>query len=221
MDIIKTQMENIAIYGGGGLGREVACLINLINSKTPIWNLIGFFDDGKYKGTEIDRYGRILGGIDEVNSWPEHLNIVLCMGSPKTMETVHRAITNQLITFPNIICPDFFISDKESFQIGMGNIIQGDCAVTTSVNIGNFNILNGGVIIGHDTAIGDYNVFMPGCRISGEVSIGFRNLFGSMSFVKQCLKIGNDITLSPLSPLLNRPKDGFTYIGNPAKIFKF
>ena len=40
-------MKNIAIYGAGGFGREVACLLNIINEKEPTWNLVGFFDDGK------------------------------------------------------------------------------------------------------------------------------------------------------------------------------
>ena len=44
-------MENIAIYGFGGLGREVACLLNNINKIYSEWNLIGFFDDGVVFGT--------------------------------------------------------------------------------------------------------------------------------------------------------------------------
>ena len=40
-------MKDIAIYGAGGLGREVACLIRMINEskEIPEWNFIGFFDD--------------------------------------------------------------------------------------------------------------------------------------------------------------------------------
>ena len=39
-------MNDIAIYGAGGYGREIACLINnKINSEVKEWNLVGFFDD--------------------------------------------------------------------------------------------------------------------------------------------------------------------------------
>ena len=38
-------MKDIAIYGAGGFGREVACLIKRINEKAPTWNFIGFFDN--------------------------------------------------------------------------------------------------------------------------------------------------------------------------------
>ena len=46
-------MKDIAIYGAGGFGREVACMIKHINESAdePIWNLVGFFDDGKQNCT--------------------------------------------------------------------------------------------------------------------------------------------------------------------------
>ena len=61
-------MEDIAIFGAGGLGREVACLINRINQDKQIYNFIGFFDDEKPKG-EFVNYGKVLGGIDALNAW--------------------------------------------------------------------------------------------------------------------------------------------------------
>ena len=39
-------MKEIAIYGFGGFGREVACLIRKINERQPRWKFIGYFDDG-------------------------------------------------------------------------------------------------------------------------------------------------------------------------------
>ena len=44
-------MKDIAIYGAGGFGKEVACIINKINEKDHTWNIIGFFDDGVDKET--------------------------------------------------------------------------------------------------------------------------------------------------------------------------
>ncbi len=214
-------MKDIAIYGAGGFGREVACLLRRINNIEPTWNIIGFFDDGKEKSSKIDGDLPVLGGIDDLNKWSTPLCVALCMGSPHTLDSVYKKILNPLIEFPNIIHPNFIISDVKTFRIGKGNIIQGGCTATVSVTIGNFNLFNGDITIGHDTTLHDFNVFMPGCRISGEVTIGNYNLFGAMSFVKQCLTIGNDVTLSPLSPLLTKPKDGNLYIGNPAKILKF
>lgn len=214
-------MKDIAIYGAGGLGREIACLIEKINKQLRCWNLIGFFDDNIVPGSAISHFGNCLGGISELNEWSQPLSITLCFGSPKTICNIHKKINNKFVDFPNIIDPNFAIADLETFKIGQGNIIKDNCSVTTEVIIGNFNILNGHVHIGHDVFIGDYNVMMPGTRIAGMVNIGHYNLFGAGSFIKQGLKIGDHVTLSPLSALLSKPKDENLYIGNPARLFKF
>ena len=54
-------MMNIAIYGAGGFGKEVACLIDRINRNGGNWNLFGFFDDTKPAGSSVSRYQRQQG----------------------------------------------------------------------------------------------------------------------------------------------------------------
>lgn len=214
-------MKKIALFGSGGFGHELAAFINIINEANPQWQLIGFFDDNLAKGVQVSKYGVTLGTREDLKNWPEPLAVAIAIGNPKTVNTlVDYLSANPNVTFPNLISPDFTVDDPETFSIGRGNIIKRHCAATTNVSIGNFNILNGSVVLGHDVVVKDYNCFMPGVRISGQCEIGSRNLFGAMSFVKQCLKVGNDITLSPLSALLTKPKEGNTYIGNPAKLFK-
>lgn len=216
-------MKDIAIYGAGGFGREVASMIvNQISIDQPgRWNLIGFFDDGEPKDMAVSHFGKVLGNYEDLNAWPTEVYIVLCIGSPKTLKFVKERITNPKIKFPNIIHPNFVITDALTFNIGEGNIIKADCSVTCDVTIGNFNVFNGFINIGHDVRIGDFNVLMPGCRVSGEVSINTLNLIGADSFIKQQLKIGEGVTLSPLSALLTKPKDNSLYIGNPASRMKF
>ncbi len=217
-------MKDIAIYGAGGFGKEVACLIDLLNKTSksgPIWNLIGFFDDGKTLGSPVSHYGPILGGINELNSWNKPICVAISIGSPAAVESIYSNITNKNISYPNLIDPTFYMSDPETFTIGKGNIIQGCCCVSCDVEIGDFNVLNGGIVIGHDTIIGNYNVIMPGSRISGEVIMGNCNFLGVHSVILQQMKMGNNVTLGAGSVLMTKPKDGGVYIGVPAKRFKF
>lgn len=215
-------MKDIAIYGAGGLGREVACLLKHINeAQGHKWNLIGFFDDGKRAGEDVAHFGKTLGGMAELNSWPQPLCVALSFGSPKALRAVSGRITNPNIDFPNIIAPDYYIADPSTFSIGKGNIIVGWCTASTNTVIGDFNLLNGSVVFGHDVRVGDCNVFMPGTRISGGVAIGNECLFGAGCFVKQQLGIPDRVTVGPLSPLLTNPKPDSLYMGNPAKRIKF
>lgn len=214
-------MKNIAIFGAGGLGKEVATTIERINRKEPTWNLIGFYDDGKEIGTPISHYGKILGGVKEVNEVRDPLSLVIAIGTPNTLRVVREKITNPLISYPNIIFEPFDCADYSTLKIGEGNIIQGWCYASCNVTIGSFNVLNGLAIIGHDVTIGDYNVIMPSVRISGEVTMGNCNLLGVSSIILQQLKIGNGVRLGAGAILMTKPKDNCTYIGNPAKLFRF
>jgi sugar O-acyltransferase (sialic acid O-acetyltransferase NeuD family) len=214
-------MKNIAIYGAGGLGKEIACLLQAINESAPSWQLIGFFDDGKNKGKSISRYGKILGGINELNQWSEELSVVLAFGIPHTRFQVYNKINNPNISFPNIIHPNLRCLDISSLRIGIGNTITGNCIFSCDVSIGDFNLFNSQINLGHDVIIGSCNVFMPCTRISGETLIGNENLFGISSIVIQQMKIGDKVTLSPGSVLLHKPKSNSLYIGNPAKLFKY
>ena len=217
-------MKDIAIYGAGGFGKEVACLIDLLNKTSkggPIWNLIGFFDDGKTLGSPVSHYGPILDGINELNSWNKPMCVAISIGSPAAVESIYSNLTNKNISYPNLIDPTFYMSDPETFTIGKGNIIQGCCCVSCDVEIGDFNVLDGWIVFGHDVKINNYNTFMPGARISGDVKVGSRNMFGAQSIVIQQIKVGDDVTLGAGSVMMTKPKDGRVYIGVPAKRFKF
>lgn len=215
------ELQKIAIFGAGGFGREIACLLNKINEVEPTWELIGFFDDGITAGTEISHFGKVLGGIDTLNSYPEKLSVAVTIGNPKVLKSVVSKITNSNIDFPNIIAPSVYFSDPDTFKIGKGNIIQKHCSFSCDVTIGDFNVMDGADVFGHDDVIGSYNVFMPAMRISGEVKIGNENFFGVGSIILQQIKVGDSIRLGAGSVLMTKPKTGCLYMGNPAKKTEF
>ena len=214
--------KKIAIYGAGGLGREVAGGIQRINAAGKgDWEFIGFFDDNIKKGTPISHYGKIMGGMEDLNAIDEPLAIAIAVGDPVTRKLILDRITNDNITFPNLIAPSFRVLDPLTFSIGKGNIIQDSCSVTCNVCVGDFNVLNGSNVLGHDVVVGDFNVLMPGVRLSGAVQIGTCNMFGVDSVVLQRIRVGSNVTLGAGSVMMTKPKDGHTYIGVPAKRFDF
>lgn len=219
---INKNVKKIAIYGAGGLGREVAGGIHRINrSSKEKWEIVGFFDDNKPKGTEVSHYGTVLGGMDELNAVSEPLALAIAVGDPKVRMNIRNSIHNPKISFPNLIAPSFRVLDPQTFEIGEGNIIQDNCSVTCDVKIGNYNVFNGSDAMGHDVTMGDFNVLMPGVRLSGVSSVGNCNMFGVDSVVLQKIKVGDNVTLGAGSVLMKKPKDNCTYIGVPAKRFEF
>ena len=212
------KMKKIAIYGAGGFGREVACLIHKINEVKPEWELIGFFDDNpSLKGQMISHYAPCFGGWEELNNSNEELAVAMAIGNAKIVKPLIDRITNEKIYFPSLIHPRVNFNDFSTVKIGKGNIIQGGCFFSCDVEVGDFNVLNGSVVLGHDDRIGSYNIFMPAVRVSGQVTIGDENYFGVGAIILQQLKIGNDTRIGAGCVLMTKPKDGCLYIGNPAK----
>ncbi len=209
-------MKDIAIYGFGGFGREVACLIRHLNAVKPEWNVVGFFDDEVKQGTEC-KYGRVLGDFNTLNAWDKPLSVVIAIGSVKSLTDILDRITNPKVDFPNLIAPNCFFFDEETISMGRGNIITFGCRLSCDVQIGDFNIMNGCVSLGHDVTLGSYNLLLPETRISGQVIIGDRNYFGAKSFVMQTVKIGNDNRFGAGSFVFRKIKDGGLYMGNPLK----
>ena len=222
MKLNKNNIKRIAVYGAGGLGREVAGGINRINKANgDQWEFVGFFDDNIPAGTQVSHFGKVIGGMDDLNKLDEPMALAIAVGQPRTRKLIRESITNPNITFPNLIAPSFRILDPQTFSIGEGNIIQDNCSVTCDVTIGSFNVFNGSNVMGHDVEIGNYNVMMPGVHLSGAVQVKDCNMLGVDSVVLQRVKIGNNITLGAGSVLMTKPKDNCTYIGVPAKKFDF
>lgn len=209
-------MKDLLIYGFGGFGHEVACLINHINMVEPTWNIVGYIDDGVEVGTEC-KYGKVLGNCDTLNAWDKPVAVVIAIGSTKYLEIVSKKITNPNVEFPNIIAPNVFYFDKESVSMGKGNIVTFGCRFSCNIHLGDFNILNGNISFGHDVTIGSYNVLFPETRISGQSVVGNGNFFGARCFVAQCLSVGNNSRFGAGCYVLRKTKDGCLYMGNPAK----
>lgn len=211
--------KQIAIYGFGGFGREVASIIKQINEKQHIWDIIGYFDDGVKVGTK-NNYGEVLGNLESLNAWHKPIAVVFAIASPVIVRRLVSKISNPNVSFPNIIAPTVFYFDKESFSAGKGNVIGHHVRISCNVKMNDFNIINGMVSFGHDVQLGNFNMMQPETRLSGETSIGDGNFFGVRSLVLQGLKIGNDTRIGVGSVVMRHTKDGKTYFGNPAKIMR-
>jgi sugar O-acyltransferase (sialic acid O-acetyltransferase NeuD family) len=213
-------MRNIVIYGAGGYGKEVACLIHAINKSHKKWKIIGFIDDGISVG-QTNEYGKVLGGFDVLENWTEELDVVIAISNPSIRANIIKKFTNSNIKFPNLIAPDALFLDLNRVSLGNGNIIGFRCIISCYVELGSFNLLNSDVHIGHDTSIGSFNMFNPSVRISGQVNIGNNNFFGVSSIVLQNKRIGNNTSVSTNSVIIRNTQDNCSYIGNPAIKMKF
>ena len=213
-------MKKIAIYGAGGFGREVLTLINDINNVYTQYQVIGFFDDGMCNGADINGIP-VLGGINELNSVPQSISVVLAIGNPVIKKKVLDGISNPVIDFPTLIHPSVMIGDKKRVSLGQGCIICAGTIITTNIEIGNFVILNLSCTVGHDTVIGDYTALMPSVNISGEVEVGESVYVGTGAKIINQLRIGERTIVGAGAVVAKSLPANCTVVGVPAKVIKY
>lgn len=183
-------VQDIAIIGAGGFGREVKHLIDEINYVHKTWNLLGFYDTKIPRGTIVNGAEVLGDNEDAINSNCE--NFVLAIGSSNVLAKLSRFFLLHQKKFPNLAHPRVSISDYQFNNVGIGNIFSFGFHMTTNVKICDFNIFNTRITLGHDVQIGSFNVFLPNVQISGNVCIENENLFGMNSSVLQGKKIGSN-----------------------------
>lgn len=216
-------MKDILIYGAGGFGREIACLINHINEASGggVWNLKGFLDDGIPQGFKTDQ-GDVLGDRSYFEENRSPVAVVIAIADPFVMKGLAMELQNfDFIEFPNLAAPNTIFFDKGSFQMGQGNLIFFGCRFSCNVHLGDFNVLNGQVAFGHDVSVGNYNSFGPSSRLSGHVTVGDTNFFGLGSSVLQNKSVSNDVRIGAMSVLMRNAREGKSYFGNPATVMNF
>lgn len=207
------KINDIVIYGAGGFGKEIARVIEKINSIESTWNILGFIDDGISEGTSILNY-HLIGNVEYLNCYQKRLNVVVANGNREYLKKIILSINNSNLLFPNIIDPDARVDSN--IIIGKGNIITYHGFISCDVKIGDFNIFNTRSSIGHDVSIGSFNIFNPNIQISGSVIIGDGNFFGLNSSVIQNKKIGNHNVIGAHSLVLNNIGNDSTFYGIPA-----
>lgn len=213
-------MNNIAIFGAGGFGREVKTIIDSINKETPNrYNFLGFYDDGLEKGSIVNGY-LILGGVNELNNVKEKLSLIISIGDPKLKFNIINKINNTAIDYPSIIHPKASIS-SDDVTIGKGSIVCEGSIITCNIKIGNFVILNLMCTVGHDTVIEDYCSFMPSVNISGEVYIHNGVYVGTGAKIINQLKIGKGTIVGAGAVVSKTLPENCTAVGIPAKPIKF
>lgn len=212
-------MNNIAIIGAGGFGREVKTIIDSINKIQNKYNFLGFYDDGFVKGDIINGFP-ILGKIEDLQTIKEEISILIAIGDPRTKKLIYNKINNPFLDFPTIIHPNVLISE-DFVEIGQGCIICAGTIITCNIKIENFVILNLSCTVGHDTSIGSFSSFMPTVNISGEVKIEECVYVGTGAKIINLLTIGKETIIGAGAVVSKSLPEKCTAVGIPAKPIKF
>lgn len=204
-------LKDIVIRGSGGLAREVALLIERINSVTPTWNLLGYVDNwdiGQVK------YGYKVLGNNDILKELGTINCVVAIADPLIREKVVNELAGYNLSYPTLIDPSVIMGKDVVY--GKGCIVLWWCDLTVDVKMGDYCFINGRSTVGHNVRMGNFCSINPSCNISGWVEIGDHSFVGVGATILEKKKIGKRVTIGAGSLVINNVKDDTTVFGVPA-----
>lgn len=213
-------MKDIIIIGAGGVGREVAFIIEEINKETPTWNILGFIDDNKeIHGKVINGYSVLedLSYLEKYEKEEKKPEVVIAMANYNVKKNIVFKLSNKF-SFATIIHPEVGIHN--TVTIGNGSIIYKGVIVTTNITIGNHVIVSPKCGIGHDSIIKDYVSLLWNVNISGNDVIEEGVLIGSGATVIQGKKVGQAAVIGAGAVVVKDILSNTTNVGVPSNIIK-
>jgi sugar O-acyltransferase (sialic acid O-acetyltransferase NeuD family) len=211
--------RQLVIIGAGGLGREVAALVDDINNATatPQWELLGFVDDDPSKvGTSV-ACRKVVGSrawlLDNPKVWA-----VLAVGN----SSARLAMANEMpgVKWATLVHPKTLMPSAFKPNIGNGAVIFGGAILSTDVAIGKHSLIYYGCTISHDVSLGSFTTVLPACNIAGNVQIGDRVTLGIGTKVAHNICIHPNTCLAAGSVVVKDLPGGCLAAGVPATIRK-
>ena len=209
-------MQDLVIIGAGGVGREVAWVIEQINNLKPTFNVLGYVDDNEaLHGNNINGH-KILGGIDYLLNMNNNISVICAIANYKVKKNIINKLSLSEFQYPSIIHPDVYINNTNT--VGKGCVIYPGVIVTTNIKVGDYVIISPKCGIGHQVVIEDYCSVLWNVNISGNVKIEEGCLIGSGATIIQNRVIGRETIVGAGAVVVNNIPGNCTAVGIPAKV---
>ena len=107
-------MKDLYIIGAGGFGREVAWVVERINSIKPTWNLKGFIDDNETLWGSIEGEYHVLGGCEHLSTL-EDVYAVCAVGSSNVRKKIIEKLKDTSVKFATLVDPSVLYSNSVKY----------------------------------------------------------------------------------------------------------
>ena len=204
----------LVIVGAGGLGREVAALVEARNEQSPTWTLRGFVDDDEdLQNTSILRYP-VLGPVDWL-SQQEDLSFVVAIGDGTARHDIAAQLADAPIRPAPLLHPS--VSVHRTTSVGSGAILCARASPTVNVQIGPHVVIDQHCTVGHDSTLTSFVTLHPGARVSGSVHLEPGVTMGAGSVVLPDTRIGAGTTVGAGAVVTEDLPADCTAVGVPAR----
>ena len=212
-------MNDLLIFGVGGMGRDTLWLAQRINQVKPTWNVLGFLDDSPAAQGKVINGCPVLGGIETCAAYPGAY-LVCAIGSA----ALRRRLTEKMqalspgARFATLIDPDAIVADTA--EIGQGVVICARNYVSVNSKIADHCLIGAACTVGHDAVLEKFVTLYPGVNVSGSTRLGEQCEMGTGSQIIQGLSVGAGTIVGAGATVVRDLPPACTAVGVPARPIK-
>ena len=212
-------MNDLLIFGVGGMGRDTLWLAQRINQVKPTWNILGFLDDSPAAQGKTINGCPVLGTIEAVAAYP-NAYLVCAIGSSAVRRRLTKKMKalNPAARFATLIDPDTIVADTA--EIGQGVVICARNYVSVNSTVRDHCLIGAGCTVGHDAVLDEFVTLYPGVNVSGNTHLGEESEMGTGSQIIQGLAVGARTIVGAGATVVRDLPPDCTAVGVPAKPIK-
>ncbi len=203
----------LAIYGAGGLGKEIYDSAKY-NSTGKFAEII-FIDDNytihSFYGIPVFSFENFLE-----RHKPNACELLIAVGEPSIRAVLLEKIIKQGYCLSSIIHSSAVISP--TCRIGFGTYIGPFSFISSNTIISDNVVIQPHAMIGHDVEIGNSAVIGPNSAIAGNCVVGERTYIGMNACIEQKHSVGDDVIIGMSSCVTRDIPSEMIAMGYPARV---
>lgn len=211
-------MQNVIIFGASGHGSVVLDCIE----KEAKYNVVGFIDSFKEKGTQINGHF-VLGNEQDLPSLAEKHQIfggIIAIGDNCTRSELVDRIKKIAPNFKYITVVHPSAEIGKDVEIGSGSVIMPGVTVNANANIGSHCILNTNSSLDHDGFMNHFSSLAPNVCIGANFILGKGSAICLGSNIIENITIGSYSVIGAGSLVVGNFGSNLLVYGSPAKIIR-